>query len=326
MIDLRTKVGAFIILGITILGLAIGLGIGFWAGWIAWPVQISNVDTADLKYSAQDNLIALIADTYAIDKDISNAKTRLALLKDTDANARIAALARKSAADNQPAGAHLAALAVALGIRDQEIALIATTATPTLTETPFPTDTPMPTFTPPATATMIPPSTITPTRTATRRATATRTPTSMPITPTIWTPAMSAWPAPKYEPVNVAPGVKFWHLAKAMFCDLKDKHDYCQDLPGGGSGTSTYIMLLDANGTRTTAPIIVKDPEGKIATDEEINTQKSADDMCNCNYSFLSNYKWHIQIGDAPSDAVSGLGLPSNYHVRYFLTFQLLTR
>ncbi|MCI0478856.1 MAG: hypothetical protein L0Y55_21650, partial [Anaerolineales bacterium] len=64
---------------------------------------------------------------------------------------------------------------------------------------------------------------------------------------------------------------------------------------------------------------------------------------------FLSN-GWSIQVGGAPSvtvittpsakvsgtpsvrvssilsDKMSGLGLPGNRHVRYFLTFQLVTR
>ena len=110
-----------------------------------------------------------------------------------------------------------------------------------------------------------------------------------------------------------------------MFCDLKDKHDYCQDLPGGGSGTSTYIILIDANGARTTAPLVVTKSDGKTATPDDIGVQKSAEDMCNCNYSFLSS-GWLIQVGGAPSDKVSGMDLPTHYHVRYFVTFQLVTR
>ncbi|MEW5721339.1 MAG: hypothetical protein AB1817_22115, partial [Chloroflexota bacterium] len=220
---------------------------------------------------------------------------------------------------------NLAALAIALGVNDPQIALIAATVTPTPTITPTPTEPPIPTLTPPATPTWTPTPTITPTRTATRRP---LTPTPKPVPPTNWIPPLAEWPSSaKYQDASgsVAAGQKYWRLVKAMFCDLKDKHDYCRDLPGGESGTSTYIMLIDANGARTTAPLIVTKPDGKTATPDDVGIQKSAEDMCNCNYSFPS-YGWLIQIGSAPSDKMSGLALPQNYHVRYFLTFQLVTR
>jgi hypothetical protein len=306
--------------------LTIGLAIGLWIGWMAMPVQITHVDVTDLKPSAQDELIVLIADTYTYDKDLEGAQSRLSELKDKTVSVRVAALTKAHAAQNQNSAANLAALAIALGETDPQIALIAATVTPTPTTTPTPTQPPIPTLTPPATPTWTPTATLTPTRTPTRRPTPTMTP--KPIAPTNWIPPLAEWPsAAKYQDVggSVPPGQKFWHLAKAMFCDLKDKHDYCQDLPGGGSGTSTYIMLIDANGARTTAPLIVTKADGKTATPDDIGIQKSAADMCNCNYSFLSS-GWLIQVGGAPSDKISGLSLPQNYHVRYFLTFQSVTR
>jgi hypothetical protein len=270
-------------------------------------------------------MLTLVADTYAYDKDLDRAKSRLNELKDKNIGVRISALAKKFAAQNQPAAANLAALALALGETDPHIALIAATVTPTPTLTPTPTEPPIPTLTPPATPTWTPTATLTPTRTATRRP---LTPTPKPVPPTNWIPPLAEWPSgAKYQDASasVAAGQKYWRLVKAMFCDLKDKHDYCRDLPGGESGTSTYVMLIDANGARTTAPLIVTKSDGKTATPDDIGIQKSAEDMCNCNYSFPS-YGWLIQIGGAPSDKMSGLSLPMNYHVRYFLTFQLVTR
>jgi hypothetical protein len=322
------KIGWRILPVIVILFVIIGAAIGLWIGAVGWPVKIANVDATDLKPSAQDEMIVLIADTYAYDQDLDHAKSRLAELKDKNISARVAALAKENAAQNQPSAADLAALAIALGARDEQIALIVTTLTPTITPSPMPTETLPPSLTPPATPTWTPTATITPTRTPTRRPTVTPTHTPVPIPPTNWIPALAEWPsAVKYQDISasVAPGQKFWHLAKAMFCDLKDKHDYCQDLPGGGSGTSTYVMLIDANGTRTTAPLVVTKSDGKTATADDIGVQKSAGDMCNCNYSFPSS-GWLIQVGGAPSDKMSGLTLPTNYHVRYFLTFQLVTR
>ena len=349
---------------VLVLFLIVGLGIGMGIGWVGWPVQIANVDATDLKPSAQDEMITLIADTYAYDQDLDRAKSRLAELKDKNSGARVAALAKESAAQNRPSAANIAALAIALGENDPQIVLIAATVTPTPTMTPPPTEPPIPTLTPPATPTWTPTATITPTRTATRRPTSTATP--KPIAPTNWIPPLGEWPsAAKYQDISasITTGQKFWHLAKGMFCDLKDTHDYCQDLPGGGSGTSTYVILLNEDGTRASASLIVTKSDGKTATADDIGIQKSADDMCNCNYSFLSS-GWLIQVGNLmpeknatptieratptigrsgtptaqrgtptsdrnsgiPSDRVSGLSLPQHYHVRYFLTFQLMTR
>jgi len=291
-------------------GLAIGLGIGFWAGWTAWPVQVSNVDTADLKPSAQDYVIILIATRMPSIRIYQTRKPGWPELKDADISARIVTLARKSASENQPYGAHLAALAVALGVRDQELPCSRRPQRATLTENSFADRNSNVHLHSSCDGNNDPAPTITPTHTPTRRATMTRTPTLIPIVPPSWIPALSVWPAAKYEPVYVAAGLKFWHLTKALFCDFKDKHDYCQDLAGGSSDDSTYIMLINANSERTIAPILVTDSAGKSTTDEGINTQKSADDMCNCNYSFQSNFRWRIQVGGAPSDTVSGLGSP----------------
>ncbi|MBM3129582.1 MAG: hypothetical protein FJ009_13265 [Chloroflexi bacterium] len=312
-----------VVVGVFLIG---GLAIGLWIGWVAWPPEIANVDAADLKPSAQDDLIVLIADTFAYDQDVARAKTRLAELKDQNVAARVTALAKQSAAQNQSSAANLAALALALGVSDSQIALIVTTLTPTLTPTPLPTDTPTPSLVPSATPTWTPTATNTPTRTATRRL-ASATPKPAALAPTIWIPAFpSEWPpGAKYEAVNVASGQKFWRLTKAMFCDSNDKHDYCQDLPGGGTGTSTYVMLLGSTGARANAPLVVTKQDGKTASADDIGVEKSPDDMCRCNYSFLSS-GWVIQVGGAPSDKMSGLGLPGNRHVRYFLTFQLVTR
>lgn len=337
------SVGAIFLIG--------GLAIGLWIGWVGWPLQIANVDAIDLKPSAQDELIVLIADTYAYDRDAARAQARLAELKDKNIGERVAALAKQAAAQNQSSAANLAALTIALGVSDSQIALIVTTLTPTVTPTLAPTDTPTPSVTPSATPPWTPTATISPTRTATRRLPS-FTPKPAPLAPTIWIPGFpTGWPSgAKYEPAHVSPGQKFWYLTKALFCDLNDKHDYCQDLPGGGSGTSTYVMLLDSNGGRTSAPLLVTKHDGKIAGPDDIGIEKSADDMCRCNYSFLSS-GWTIQVGSAPipsgsgtpstkvsitpnvkvsgsipSDKVSGLSLPMNYHVRYFLTFQLVTR
>jgi hypothetical protein len=175
------------------------------------------------------------------------------------------------------------------------------------------------------TPTFTPSPTITPTRTLTPRPRATATAKPLPIAATNWIPAFPAeWPGgAKYEPANVPAGQKYWHLVKAMYCDSNDDHDYCQELPGGPFDTSTYIMFVGGG----TPPISVTDGKGNTLKLEA----KATNDMCNCAYSFEDN-GWLIQVLGAPSDKISGLALFSvkaglgNFHVRYFLTFQMVTK
>lgn len=318
------QLGSRLLIAVIALGLIGGLLIGLWVGWIAQPVQITNVDVADLKSSSQDEYIVLTASDYAFDQNLQSAKDRLAQLHDSKINGRVAALAKKYAAESQPFAAQVAALAIALGSTDNAIALIATTATPTITDTPLPTETGVPTLVPTATPTITPTATITPTRTPTRRPRATATPAPAPIAATNWIPAYpTGWPGGvKFEPASVAPGQKYWHLAKATYCDSNDEHDYCQNLPGGPLGTNTYVSFAGGG-----APLSVVGGDGTVLKLDP----KSADDMCNCTYTFESN-GFTVQVVGAPSDKISGMALFSvtaglgNYHVRYFLTFQQVTR
>ncbi len=335
----KLLLGSSLLIAVIIIGLIGGLLIGLWVGWIAWPVQITNVDVSDLKTSSQDEYIVLTASDYAFDQNLDRAKQRLSQLHDPKIDDRLAALAKQYATEGKPYAAQVAALAVALGSSDNSIALIATTATPTATDTPtvtatpIPSDTSTPTLTPVATKTLEP----TPIRTHTPRPTtrprATATPAPAPVAGTDWQPAYpTEWPGGvKLERVTVAPGQKYWHLVKALYCDTNDTRNNCPNLPGGGIGTNTYVILLDENGGRASAALIVKNSDGSLAGVDELGPEKSATDLCNCNYSFFTN-DWPIQVGGAPSDTVSGLGeysvaaKLSKYHVRYFLWFQLLTR
>ncbi len=324
------KLGARALIVVIALGLVCGLATGLWVGWSLWPVQIANVDATDLKPAAQEELVVLVANAYALDHNLPRARERLTQLKDPAVNDRVAALAKQYNTQNDPSAANLAALAVALGNPDQAIAFIATTPTPTATLTPPPTRTTAPTLTPTATETTTPPAT--PTRTPTRpRATATK---PAPIAPTNWIPPFPAeWPpGAKFEPVSVAAGQKYWHLARALYCDDRDTRNDCPNLPGGDTGTNIYVMLIGAGGWRESAPLKVTKDDGTLATVGDLGPEKPASDMCNCNYSFIANH-WPIQVGGAyPSDKISGLGLYSvrmkiqNAHTRYYLTFQLVTR
>lgn len=316
--------GALVI--VSVLGLSVGIAAGLWIGWVAWPVQITNVDIADLKGHAQEEYIALIAQAYAYDPDLPRARERLAQLNDPKITERVAALAKSYAAQDDPAAVPLAVLAAALGSRDAEIARLAATATPTPervegTLSPTPTETHAPTLTRIPTAAMTPTTRATPTRTATRRPSATATPKPVPAPATQWIPSFPAeWPGGvKFEPANVAPGQKYWHLARALYCDLEETRFDCPNLPGGSHGIGVWVTLVNGK-----APLIL---DGSPANLED----KSSDRECQCTYT-LDFPGPAIQVGNYPSDKISGLALKSvrvpnpNTHVRYFLTFQLVTR
>lgn len=331
------KFSSRLLIVIAVSGLAVGIITGLVLGWLVWPVQVANVDVPDLNASSQDEMIVLVANTYALDHNLPQAKTRLAQLNDPKINDRLATLTKKYNTQKNPDAANLALLAVALGNTDRQIALIATTPTPTATNTATPTDTPTitPTFTAtPETPTLTPTSTMTPTRTATRRPVATATLKPAPIAPTAWLPSFPGeWPpGAKFEPVNVAPGQKYWHLARALYCDDRDTRNDCPNLPGGDTGTNIYVMLIGAGGWRESSPLKIIKDDGSIATVDDLGPEKPANDMCNCNYSFIANH-WPVMVGGAyPSDKISGLGLYSvrmkiqNAHTRYYLTFQLVTK
>ncbi len=340
-------------------GLAGGVAMGLGIGWLLWPVRVARVDVADLKDSAKNEYLTLIAKTFAFDQNLERARERLALLNDSAVLDRVMDLAFADESENKPEATQLAALAIALGATDNDIALIAQSGAPTLLPASRPTFTPSPSQV--ATSTSLSASTDVPTArlfapissaTPTRRRFATSTPkpsptltvtpvtatstpkpptpsptaTPVPIPATTWLPSYPGeWPGGAgYQPVSAAPGQRFWHLARALYCDTNDERNNCPNLPGGGTGTSTYVMLIDAGGNRTTAPLLIN---GSLSNEE----QKSADDPCQCNYSFPDSDAT-IQIGGAPSDAISGLALYSvkarlsQYHVRYFLWFQYLTR
>lgn len=326
--------------------------------------------SADSKDPAPDDYILLVATTFRNDHDIDLARERLALFQDDDIAARVSQLALTYSKQKKQQANELAALAIALGAGDPAVSLIAFGPTATSAKSPpvlsvalgaAPTEAQPATSTPsrtaaatriPSTATRKP--TATSTRTATAIPSATKAPsatpsvppTLAPSTPTVtavasaiptvtstssasvntnWLPDRSGWPPGMgFQAASPTAGQQYWHLVRALYCDYTEQRFDCPSLPGGPAGTNTYVMLIDSLGNRTEAQLLLNGgPSGQ--------EQKSAADMCNCNYSFPDD-DWAIQIGGAPSDTISGLALYSvkfglrQYHVRYFLTFQQLVK
>jgi len=319
------KLGSRWLMIVAVAGLITGVVTGLIIGWLVLPVEIANVDIFDLSPAAQEETLLLIANAYALDRDLTRAQERLAQLKDSKINDRIAKMAKDYEAQQKPGAANLAVLAIALGNTDQQIARIAATPTPTVTNTLTPTTTPLPTMTATNTPTLAPTatsaSTLVPSRTATRRPVATATSKPAAIAPTTWLPAYpTEWPGGvRFEPANVPAGQKYWHLVRALYCDIRDTRFDCPNLPGGSDGIGIYVILAGGK-----APLVVN---GNAVDLED----KSGDPHCQCTYELFPDGKT-IQVGSFPSDKISGLALSSvktqipQTHVRYFLTFQLVTK
>lgn len=186
------------------------------------------------------------------------------------------------------------------------------------TSTPVPTRTPAPTFTPRPQPTAV---RIVPTRTPPPPAAVAAAPA-----PTLPPPEVdprlvrgSGKDLPhvnnfKIIPATVARGQKFWRITKVVF----------EDVAESGNGHSIYVMLRDENGKRTEAKVKWW---GEGSGDMPDDPQKSADDVCNCNYAlFMYGDGYGIRVADQyPSDQATGMIMPMKRHVNYRIWYQLTT-
>ncbi len=351
---------------IVVLALAAGSALGLYlATSFEDTPAIPTPQSLQLTDADQEDYIVNVADAYAIDGNLKLAQDRLARLRDPQIASRVEAFAINYASKKNATARHLVQLAVAIGSENSALISMVVTVTPTPppTHTPAnapvfsnvrataaPTDAPTPTpknttapvyvVVPNQNPFVVLP-TNTPTITNTRRPstrvptpTETLTPTDIPPPPApIFEPDRSRWPGTVYfEPANVQPGEGYWHLAHAVYCDAFDPSDDnkynfgCDERPGGGAGTSIYVM---SNGN-----LIDVWAGGENVADDPtfVGDKKKPGDMCECDYAFESaNVK--INVRGAPSDAIGGFclcgvnfGWGSRAHVRYFLYFEYITR
>ncbi len=254
-------------------GILFGLVLGLVAGW-AFPLSTSSAAPSALKPETQNDYIVLVANSFAYDSDISLARDRLALLKDSNIKIRVERLARSLSAKQDPAAANVADLAVGLGSTDSALRVLAASVTKTLaggeptkmaklevepTQTLAPTA--LPTNTIAATATLQP--TAAPTKAPTKAATKAPTvaqqaantpvPTSPPAAaapqPQIQ-PGLDMWWNVQYVPANVSAGQQYWRLVYARYCDWvpQESMNPCPNMPGGIMDHTIYVMALDENG------------------------------------------------------------------------------
>jgi hypothetical protein len=191
-------------------------------------------------------------------------------------------------------------------------------------ETPIPTPTPPPTSTRPRPtaipATRVPPTTVAMVAPPPPAASA------VPALPTIyWDKRLGANGSDKINypdldgvhitPANVGHGQKFWRVISVKF----------EGLGESDNNHNVYVKLLDENGKRVQGKPIV-------GTD---NPEKSADDMCDCNYvvDVYSGGAPDVSVTDQyPSETMSGMCLcgikdvmKGHAHVNFRITYQLTT-
>jgi hypothetical protein len=195
------------------------------------------------------------------------------------------------------------------------------------TQTPVPTRTPQPTFTPLPKPTLVQATRIRVPTTVVVAAASASTPT--PAVPALAPPQVDPRLVPgsgkdlplvngfKIIPATVGHGQKFWRVFKVEW----------QDISESNNNHDVYVRILDENGKRVDGKklVVTSNTTGEVYPDQP--NEKTADDMCNCNYNYpMYGDGYNVQIIDSfPSDKATGMIMPMRRHVNYFVYFQLVT-
>ena len=78
-----------------IVGLLIGLALGFAAGWWLWPVQYTNTAPAVLRQDYRDDYVVIVATAYEVEGSLDQARERLRLLDPGDPSLPVVELAER---------------------------------------------------------------------------------------------------------------------------------------------------------------------------------------------------------------------------------------
>ena len=102
----------------TMIGLAIGLGVGLVAGWVVWPVHYYNTEISDLKPASQDAFVVMVSEAYAQNGDLAAAEESVSLLEVTNPPRYLQQVAdRLTAANDSQSAGRVLQLAQALASR-----------------------------------------------------------------------------------------------------------------------------------------------------------------------------------------------------------------
>ena len=104
-------------IGRAVIGVLVGLALGFAIGWWLWPVRYTNTAPAVLRQDYRDDYVVMVATTYQVDDDLEQARERLKLLDPEEPAAPVVELAERlvEAGGSTEDITHLARLAWALG-------------------------------------------------------------------------------------------------------------------------------------------------------------------------------------------------------------------
>ena len=113
----------WIIVLLAILGLAGGVGLGLWYGWVIDPVEYTDTDIAHLYPQGKDEFITMASQAYALDGDLDTARARIALLDLPDPANAVAGVTERAIARNAPRSQIrvLAQLASAMGAQGEAL-------------------------------------------------------------------------------------------------------------------------------------------------------------------------------------------------------------
>lgn len=101
-------------LAAAVIGLALGVALGLWGGYVVWPVEYAGISPEMLAAGHQTDYVLMVATALEADGDLETALERLGRLGDS---ADIVLLNAMPAADDNPAArAGLQQLAAALGV------------------------------------------------------------------------------------------------------------------------------------------------------------------------------------------------------------------
>ncbi len=167
--------------GLVLIGALLGLALGLIYGWLINPVTVPSVPASQLSPAFKQEYLFLVSQSYAVEGDLEQAKTRLGALKEPDLRKflsdQLTGFLREGRRPDEVQ--NLAALAKALGVEGQVISFFGPTPEPqTVTPTP---ETRVPAFTATSPPTLPPPPPPTFTPTPTQRPTRTPRPTATPI-------------------------------------------------------------------------------------------------------------------------------------------------
>ena len=197
-----------------IAGLVVGLAAGLVYTWLVNPVQVINTYPALLRTDYRQDWMRLAALSYAADRDLAHARSRLEGLDQREVTRAVSAMIEAYATAGRPAETlrRLTALAHELGAYTPAMLVYLHTPTrqPSPTHTSTPTPSPSPTYTPSPTPS--------PSPSPTPTATPTKTPVPTPVTP-LSTPTASPTITPLPPTPTPPPGPPFVVARRERTCE-----------------------------------------------------------------------------------------------------------